>query len=90
MRKTVNVLLVSTALPFAAVWSPAKAGDGGAIAAGVLGGLAAGTIVGIAATTLRATASNVRRLLLDPRQSILGRIRLGLSARPRVRVNVHS
>ena len=33
---------------------------------------------------------NVCRLLLDPRQSILGRIRLGLSARPRVRVNVHS
>ena len=41
-------------------------------------------------TTLRATAPNVCRLLLDPRQSILGRIRLGLSARPRVRVNVSS
>jgi hypothetical protein len=53
LRKIVSVLLVGAAIPFAAVASPAQAGDGGAIAAGVLGGLAAGTIVGIAATTPR-------------------------------------
>ena len=49
LRKIVSVLLASAAIPFAAVSSPAQAGDGSAIAAGVLGGLAAGTIVGIAA-----------------------------------------
>jgi hypothetical protein len=51
VRRIVGVLLIATAIPLAAVPSTAHAGDGGAIAAGVLGGLAAGTIVGIATST---------------------------------------
>ena len=44
MKKTILVLAVAVSL--AAPTAPAQAGDGGAIAAGVLGGLAAGAIIG--------------------------------------------
>jgi hypothetical protein len=53
LRKTVSVLLVTASLPIAAIASPAHAGDGGAVAAGIFGGLAAGTLLGIAVTTPR-------------------------------------
>jgi hypothetical protein len=53
LRKIFSVLLIMASLPLAAVTSPAHAGDGGAVAAGIFGGLAAGTLLGITATTPR-------------------------------------
>ena len=43
--------MIASALPLATLsTAPARAGDGGNFAAGVVGGLAAGTLLGIAAT----------------------------------------
>jgi len=53
LRRLVSVILVAAAISFAPVVTPAQAGDGGGVAAGLLGGLAAGTIVGLAVTTPR-------------------------------------
>ena len=51
MRKICAILLLSAALPLGnAAISPAHAGDGGGVAAGIVGGLAAGTLLGIAAS----------------------------------------
>jgi len=51
--RTLTALTAAAILGIAAVASPqpAKAGDGGAIAAGVIGGLAAGAIIGSAAAS---------------------------------------
>jgi hypothetical protein len=46
MKKFVTALALAASL--AAPTAPAQAGDGGAIAAGVIGGLAAGAIIGSA------------------------------------------
>jgi hypothetical protein len=51
MQKISAILLLSVALPLSSVAiSPAQAGDGGGVAAGIVGGLAAGTLLGIAAS----------------------------------------
>jgi hypothetical protein len=51
MRKICSVLLLAAALPLSGLaTTPAQAGDGGAVAAGIVGGLAAGTLLGIAAS----------------------------------------
>jgi hypothetical protein len=49
LRKTLSVLLM-TAATMMALAPSAHAGEGGALAAGLLGGLAAGTFIGIAAS----------------------------------------
>ena len=48
MRKLLAILLMTASV--VAVAPSAHAGDGGALAAGLLGGLAAGTMIGIAAS----------------------------------------
>ena len=53
MRKIFIVLLLTTSLPLASISSPAYAGDGGGIAAGLFGGLALGTLFGVAAASPR-------------------------------------
>jgi len=51
MRKICSILFLSAVLPLGSVAiSPAHAGDGGGVAAGIVGGLAAGTLLGIAAS----------------------------------------
>ena len=49
LRKTLSVLLM-TAATMMALAPSAHAGEGGALAAGLIGGLAAGTFIGIAAS----------------------------------------
>jgi len=50
LRKLFSILSITTTISFAFVTAPAHAGDGGAIAAGIIGGLAAGTLLGVAVT----------------------------------------
>ena len=46
MKRTLLICAVAASMAFAA---PAQAGNGGAVAAGIVGGLAVGTILGAAA-----------------------------------------
>jgi hypothetical protein len=48
LRKLFKLLPIAAAIAFAAAVPPAHAGDGGAVAAGIIGGLAAGTLLGVA------------------------------------------
>lgn len=51
MRKFLAVTLVAASLAFSgSAMTPARAGDGGNVAAGILGGLVVGTFIGAAAT----------------------------------------
>jgi hypothetical protein len=47
------IVLVTAAMTAAIVPAPAQAGNGGAVAAGIIGGLAAGAIIGSAASAPR-------------------------------------
>jgi len=51
MSKGLIVLVAAATLGAAIVPGPAQAGNGGAVAAGVIGGLAAGAIIGSAAAS---------------------------------------
>ena len=50
MKRTLLICAVAASMAFAA---PAQAGNGGAVAAGIVGGLAVGTILGAAAAQPR-------------------------------------
>jgi hypothetical protein len=50
LRNLYSVLSVTAAISVVGAIAPAHAGDGGAVAAGIIGGLAAGTLLGVAAT----------------------------------------
>jgi hypothetical protein len=53
MKPTRFVLLLAAALPLVAAAIPARAGDGGGFAAGLIGGAAAGALVGAAVSAPR-------------------------------------
>ena len=96
MTRGLIVLVTAAAMAAAIVPAPAQAGNGGAVAAGIIGGLAAGAIIGSAASAaalLRAGAGLCRSaapavLLLDPRRAGVGRLsrRLGAAARAGLRL----
>jgi hypothetical protein len=53
MKPSRSVLFLAAVLPLAAAAMPARAGDGGDFAAGIIGGAAAGALVGAAVSAPR-------------------------------------
>ena len=95
MTRGLIVLATAAAMGAAILPAPAQAGNGGAVAAGVIGGLAVGTMLGAAAAQPRYygpapvyVAPPPPSLLLDPWRAGVGRLsrRLGSPARAGLRL----